>query len=560
MNNKGKIEKRGFRKFTRIVLFLMILGFISISFTNFRNRDFELTKNLDIYHTLFRELNIYYVDKIDPGKLVKTSIDKMLLSLDPYTSFIPESDIEDYKMMFTGEYGGIGALIRKSGDNVIISEPYENFPAQKSGIKAGDIIHEIDGISVIGKSSADVSQLLKSQTKSTIKIVIERPGKSKKMNFEFQREKIRIDNVPYYGMINNVAYIRLTGFTQNAGNEIRNSLINLKENNKIQSVILDLRGNPGGLLIEAVNIMSLFVDKGLEIVTTRGKVNQWNKTYRSAGKIFDKNIPVSIIVNRTSASASEIVAGAMQDLDRGIIIGQKTFGKGLVQTSRKLSYNTQLKLTTAKYYIPSGRCIQALDYSNRNEDGSVGNIPDSLISEYTTKAGRKVFDGGGIVPDISMEAKFYSRLSTSLVVKNLVFDFATEYASKNEKILPANEFSINEKDYEQFIDFIKNRDFIYDTESEKTLDKLVENAKKEKYFVNAENEIEALRKKLKHNQLLDMNTYKNEIIELLNSEIASRYYYRRGRIESLIQNDAEIKRAINIMSNREEYDKILSGS
>jgi len=534
-----------------------VIAFISLSFSQINDKDFELAKNLDVYHTLFRELNIFYVDEIDPGKLVKKSIDEMLESLDPYTDFIPESSIEDYKMMFTGEYGGIGALIRQIDDKVVISEPYENSPAQKAGLKAGDIVISIDDKNVKGKSSSEVSNFLRNSLNSKIKIEVERPGTEKTLKFEFDRENIKIDNVYYKGMIGNTAYIKVTGFTQNAGNEVKNAFNNLKEENEVNSVILDLRDNPGGLLIEAVKMANVFVEAGMEIVTTKGKVKQWNKTYNTMAKAEDSQIPLVVIVNRRSASASEIVAGALQDLDRAVIVGQRTYGKGLVQTTRKLSYNNQLKITTAKYYIPSGRCIQALDYSNRNEDGSVGKIPDSLISEYKTMNGRTVYDGGGIVPDLQTNMKKYSKLTSSLMIRGIVFDFVTQYVMDKKSISPAGEFTISDDDYSQFIEFISDRDYDYNTESEKKLEELVEMIKSENKYEELEDELNSVRKIVQHNNEKDIQIYKKEIVELINAEIASRFYYQKGRVKSIIVNDEEIKKAVKILNSADQYQSML---
>lgn len=545
-------------RFTKVLFLLMIISFISISFSKYGDKDFELAKNLDIYHTLFRELNVFYVDDIDPGKLIKKSIDEMLESLDPYTDFIPESRIEDYKMMFTGEYGGIGALIRQKDNKVVISEPYENFAAHKAGLKAGDIILNIDGNSVEGKSSAEISKILKNQISKNIKIEIERPGISKHLKFEFERENIRINNVAYFGMIDNIAYIKVTGFTQKAGKEVKDAFNKLKKDNDVKSVILDLRGNPGGLLIEAVKIVNVFVERGKEIVSTKGKVKQWNKTYKTMERVDDPVIPLAVIVNRQSASASEIVAGSLQDLDRAVIIGQRTYGKGLVQTTRKLSYNNQLKLTTAKYYIPSGRCIQALDYSHRNEDGSVGKIPDSLISEYTTKNGRKFYDGGGINPDIITTPKRYSNLTASLMLKSLIFDFATQFVIDKETIPPAETFSISDEEYVMFVEFISDKKYDYQTDSEKEIEKLVNIIKKENKYDDVEIEIISIKKKIQHNNKIDLQKYKNEIIELINAEIASRFYFQKGRVISHMKNDEEINKAVQVLSSSDNYKEILN--
>ncbi|MDD4425647.1 MAG: S41 family peptidase, partial [Mariniphaga sp.] len=412
------------------ILVVLIAGLGLYSF-NRDQKNFEIAKNLEIYYSLFRELNMFYVDDVNPNKLVKTSIDEMLQSLDPYTNFISEDQIEDFRFMTTGEYAGIGALIGYQNGKIVISEPYEGFPAQKFGLKAGDLILEVEGKPTENMNTEDVSNLLRGPANKPVKIKIQRPGNTNPFEVDVVREKIVIDAVPYYGMVDDqVAYIRLSNFTANCNEEVKKAFLELK-NNDPDALILDMRSNPGGLLQEAVEIVNLFVPKGSEIVSTKGKVKQWDKVYTATSAPIDTSIRITVLTNRGSASASEIVAGAIQDLDRGLVMGERTFGKGLVQTTRDLSYNTKLKVTTAKYYIPSGRCIQALDYSHRNEDGSVGYVPDSLITEFLTKKGRKVYDGGGIVPDIVVEPEQLSKLSISMITKFLIFDFATRFYYQN---------------------------------------------------------------------------------------------------------------------------------
>jgi carboxyl-terminal processing protease len=537
------------------LLFIISSGFL-LSFDD--NDNFEIAKNLDIYYSLFRELNILYVDDTDAGKLIETAIDAMLNSLDPYTVYYSESEIEDVRFMTTGQYGGIGALILRVRNEVLISDPYPNSPAINAGLKAGDIILEIQGKSTHNKSIDDISKALKGPPKSTVKLLIKRPGVEKPFLKSIVREKITVPSVAYHGMLNNeVAYIRLTSFTQKAGNEVKNAFLELKNENSVKSVVLDLRGNPGGLLIEAVNIMNIFVDKGEEIVNTRGKVAQWNNVYKTMLSAVDTEIPLVVLVNRGSASASEIVAGSMQDIDRGIIIGQRTFGKGLVQTTRELSYNSRLKVTTAKYYIPSGRCIQALDYSHRNEDGSVGKIPDSLISEFTTRNGRKVYDGGGIEPDVKLDQNRFSKIAFNLLAENLYFEYATQYALKYDSISKPKEFQITDDEYNEFIEFVKTRDFDYETDREESLKELIRVAKEEEYYDMAVTELEELEKKFKHDMDKDFRLHNDEIRELLNEEIISRYYYQIGRIEANLSKDPGILKAIEILSDSVSYNAIL---
>ena len=531
---------------------VVVAGLSLYSFTR-DQKNFEVAKNLDIYHTLFRELNMFYVDEINPNKLVKTSIDDMLMSLDPYTNYISEDQIEDFRFMTTGEYAGIGALISKQNNKIVIAEPYEGFPAQKFGLKAGDIILEVSGKSTENMSTEDVSSLLKGPANKTVKIKLHRPDAKKPFEVEVVCEKISIDVVPYYGMLDeNTAYIRLSNFTANCSEDVKKAFLELKENNP-ESLVLDLRSNPGGLLMEAVKIVNLFVPKGEEIVSTKGKVKQWDKIYKATSSPIDTTIKIAVLTNRGSASASEIVAGAIQDLDRGVVVGTHTFGKGLVQTTRDLSYNTKLKVTTAKYYIPSGRCIQALDYAHRNEDGSVGHIPDSLISEFTTKKGRKVYDGGGVVPDIKIEGDKLSSLGISLITKFLIFDFATKYSNKTESIPGPEEFEVTDEIYNQFIAFVKENNFEYESESKDILEELIKSAKVEKYFDLAEAEIEALKAKLEPNLDNDMKKFSGDIKELLEDEIVSRYYYQKGAIRAAIDDDKGIKKAIEELNSPTAY-------
>ncbi len=544
----------------KIKLTLLVIAAVSaISFVNFDDKNFEIAKNLDIYHTLFREINMLYVDEVDPGELVKTSIDNMLESLDPYTVFIPESDMEDYKFMTTGKYGGIGALIRRSNEYVIIAEPYEGFPAHKAGLKAGDKIVKVNGKSAKSKNTEQISELLKGEPGTEIKLSIERLGKPELLEVTVIREKIKINSVPYYGMLNEtIGYIRLSSFTEACSQEVKDAFKELQNNHGMKSLVFDLRGNPGGLLNEAVAISNLFVPKDQVIVNTKGKIQQWNMSYNAMNDPLDLNIPLVILTNSGSASASEIVSGVMQDLDRGVIVGTRTFGKGLVQTTRDLSYNTKLKLTTAKYYTPSGRCIQALDYSNRNEDGSVGRVPDSLISEFKTKAGRSVYDGGGIEPDIKVESPVLSNIAVSLYTKNLIFDFATEFQFRYDSIEPADKFKITDNMYNEFIEFLADKEYDYTMKCQNVLDNLEKTIKEEKYANRLNGEIDELRKLLAHDKQKDLQTFKDEISSLLVEEITSRYYFQTGRAQSMLNDDPAITEGIRILNNMDEYKNILT--
>jgi carboxyl-terminal processing protease len=549
-----------FNNIAKALILSIALSTTAIITWGFKTDYFEISKNLDIFATLFREVNMYYVDEIQPGDLIKTGIDAMLEKLDPYTNFIPETDIEDHRFMTTGQYGGIGALIRQRDEHIMIAEPYENSPSAKAGLMAGDILLEVDGKNIKGKNTSDVVKLLKGQPKTNVRVLIKRIGEVKPLEKEIMREEIKVYNVPYYGMIDNeIGYIRLSGFTEDAGREVKDALVKLKENPEFKGVVLDLRGNPGGLLREAINIVNIFVDRGLDIVSTKGKVKDWDKIYKSLNNPIDLNTPVAVLINRGSASASEIVSGSLQDLDRGVVIGQRSFGKGLVQTSRPLSYNTQLKVTTSKYYIPSGRCIQAKDYTNRNDDGSVGNVPDSLIKEFKTRNGRTVFDGGGVNPDISLPMKEFNNITRSLVINNHIFDFATEYRRENPSIVPAGQFKVDDNIFNAFKAFLQNKDYEYETESEKVLKSLREVAEKEKYFDAFQSEYESLKKKMMHDKNEDLDRAKDEISQLLTDEIVARYYYQKGKIEASFQFDPEVKKSIEVLKDKKFYDDILNG-
>lgn len=534
---------------------------VSVGFTTIRNKDLDLIKNLDIYYTLFQELNMFYVDETDPEELVSTSINAMLSSLDPYTTYIPESNMDDFKFQTTGEYGGIGSLIRRSGDYVIIAEPYDGFPAAKAGLRAGDKIVKVDGKSAENHQINDISDKLKGKPGTELVLTIQRYGEEEDLDIALVREKISVKNVPYHGMIDpSTGYIRISNFTTGAGMEVEKALYELKQNEEMKTLVLDLRSNPGGLLIEAVRICNLFVDRGELIVSTKGKLKQFDSDYFTKQHPVDKDIPLVVLINQASASAAEIVAGALQDLDRAVIVGKRTFGKGLVQTSRPLKYNAQLKVTTAKYYIPSGRCIQALDYTNRNEDGSVGLIPDSLISEYLTKNGRIVRDGGGIQPDFEVESELLSKITMQLYSQYLIFNFATRYRSEHDEITSPELFSLSVEEYDLFKSFVEEQDFEFMTASEEAFKNLVKTAKREKYFDIAADEFSSLEEKLSHNNLKDLETFQDEIRQILSEEIVNRYYYQAGRIQAQIQEDVQLEKAIEVLYEPALVKEVLAGN
>ncbi len=505
---------------------LIITSTISIGFVD---NYFEIAKNIDIFTTLYKELNTFYVDETIPGDLMKKGIDEMLKSLDPYTNYIPESEIEDFRFQTTGEYGGIGAMITKIDDYVVISEPYENFPAQKAGLIAGDKILEINGVSAKGKTTEEVSKVLKGQPNTSVTILIERPYLESPFEVTFDREKVSVASVPFSEYIDaGIGYIRLRSFTRNCSKDLERAIIDLKKEQDLKGLILDLRGNPGGLLNESVNIVNFFVEKGEHVVSTKGKIKSWDKSYIANNLPLDTEVPLIILINSSSASASEIVAGAIQDLDRGIVIGQRSYGKGLVQQTRKLSYNSQLKLTVAKYYIPSGRCIQALDYSHRNKDGSVGKVPDSLMTSFVTNNGREVKDGGGILPDIVIDSEKYGMIIASLLKERLFFDYATQYHFLHDSI--TSNFIFSELDFIDFKSYLADKEYTYKTETEIALEELKKEAEEEEYFSALFEEYDVLAAKMKENKNDDLERNKDDIKKILTGEILSRYYYQKGRI------------------------------
>jgi len=541
-----------------IVTIILIVAGVSVSFLSTQEtRDFKIAKNLDIFLTLFRELNTFYVDELVPDKLVKTGIDNMLKTLDPYTVYYPESEGDEVAFMTTGKYGGIGSLVRGGGEYVVISLVYKGFPADVAGIKTGDILKKVDGVSLKGVGTDVVSEKLKGNPGTIINLTIERNGKE--MDFAVKREKIVVPTVPYFGMVDsNTGYIRFSSFTQNSTDDVRKALTELKNKNASR-IILDLRGNPGGLLTEAVDVVNLFVGSGNEIVSTKGKVKQFDESFKTTKTAIDEKIPLAVIINRSSASAAEIVAGAVQDLDRGVIVGQRSYGKGLVQITRPLSYNTQLKVTTAKYYIPSGRCIQALDFSHPNEDGSVGIIPDSLISEFKTRSGRVVKDGGGITPDIEVAPEILSQIATELLYRNYIFDFASVYYWMHPGIKSIEDFKFTDQDFTDFKNYLAGRKFSYRTITEISLNELITNAKREKYYDTHKQIFTELQKELNHTLDNDLNTFRHEITGLLEDEILGRYFYEEGAIAWTIKTDEQVLKATEILNKSQYYNSILEG-
>ena len=543
------------------IIGLVLLAFLSVAaMAQEKQNNFEIAKSLDIYNSILRELNLNYVDEINPGELNEAAINAMLQGLDPYTVFIPESNIEDARFMTTGEYGGIGALIQFDGEYTRISDPYEGWPAQKAGITAGDVILEVNGVDCHKKTTAQVSELLKGQPGTEVTLKLKRYGSDKPVVKTLKREKVKIDDIPYYTVFDNgVAYLSLSGFTRDAGANVKAKLLEMKKDHELKGFILDLRGNGGGLLNEAVDIVNLFIAKDKPVVSMKGKTTASCHQYNTNNPSVDEKIPLAILVDGSSASASEIVAGSIQDYDRGVIIGTRTFGKGLVQNILPLSYNTQMKVTVAKYYIPSGRCIQEIDYSHKKDSTMVKT--DTLGKPFTTMAGRTVYEGHGITPDVKVERDPYATVTAYLYGKNMIFDYANKYYNEHPTIAPAKEFKIDEATYQDFMEFVKSHDFSYTTGCEMEMKKLKEAMEIEGCDKQVADIVKSLEKALEAEKANDLQNNRDDIEELLRSEIVGRYYYQKGRIEAALQNDPDLDRAFEILLNtngKDEYHTLLS--
>lgn len=546
-------------KNTLLITFSAIVVLSSfLAFYPKNDKLFALAKNIDIFATLVRELDSYYVDEIDPDKLVTIGINAMLEELDPYTTYIPEEDSEGFRMMTTGEYGGVGALIGNRGEGNMVIMPYTGFPAQTAGLRIADYLLQVDTVNVSKKTTAEVSELLKGPANTDVFLKVKRDQDT--LEFKLTRKKIVITNVPFYGKLNqDIGYIKLAEFTTNASVEVRRALEDLKSQG-IEKLVLDLRNNRGGLLNEAVEIVNLFVPKGKEVVKTLGKLDNVNFTYKTTKTPMDKDIPLVVLINENSASASEIVAGALQDYDRAVLVGRKSFGKGLVQTTLPLTYNAQIKVTTAKYYIPSGRCIQAIDYAQSRENGEITSVPDSLRKEFQTKNGRVVLDGAGIEPDEEVDAISYAPISYTLVAGNHIFDFATLYFYNNEKMDNPMTFEITDAEYEEFVKFLEGKEYDYTTYLEKSVTDLIKYAEKEEYYDEVQAEIEKIQKRINHNKEQDLITHQAEIRKIISEEIVSRYYFQEGMIQAGLDQDDDIDVAMKYLNDPEKIRMTLTAS
>lgn len=552
--------RRFWKRSNKLVISFLLIGSLITGFT-YTPDYFEISKNLDIFYSVYKELNIGYVDGTKPGQLMKTGIDAMLNSLDPYTVYYTENDIEDYRYMTTGEYGGIGATVNDIDGKITIAEPYEGFAAYKAGLRAGDQIVGVNNINVQNKKTDEISTLLKGEAGTSVKIKVIKAGQSTPTEISLNREEIKNKAVPYFSILPNskTGYIKLTGFTENCSVEVKDALVALKAKG-CENLVLDIRGNLGGLLIEAVKIVNFFVDKGQEIVYTKGKVPEWDRSYISESSPLDLQIPLTVLVDENSASASEIVSGALQDLDRAVIVGKRTYGKGLVQQTKDLVYNAKIKYTVAKYYIPSGRCVQALDYSHKDEEGRVEKVPDSLITAFKTKGGRIVYDGAGVMPDIKTEDQHFENILISLISKYHIFNYATQYNLKHTSIALVKDFHLTEAEYQNFLDYLKDKDYSYKTRSEADLEELKKTAEEEHYFDNLSGEYSALVKKMADNKKDDLSKYKSAIKQYLEEEIVARYYFQTGRIEHSLRDDADLAEALRLLNDQTGFKKLLTTS
>ncbi len=552
---------RRFLQIRWVAALLVVAGVVCFfGFRSGDSRNFRIAKNLDVFNSIVKELDMFYVDTINSDKTIREGIDAMLYSLDPYTAYYPEDDQSELEQMLKNSYGGIGSIITWNAKlkRSMIAEPYENMPAAKVGLKAGDVLMEIDGKDLAGKNNQEVSEMLRGQVGTSFKLKVQRPGTEKLLEFDIVRRSIQLPFIPYYTVLdNNIGYINLSTFSGNPSREFKQAFLDLKKKG-ITSLVIDLRNNGGGLLEESIEIANFFLPRGKTLVTTKGKTKQACNTYKTLREPLDLEMPLAVLVNGGTASSSEILAGSLQDLDRAVIIGNRTFGKGLVQTPRPLPYGGTIKLTTSKYYIPSGRCVQAIDYKHRNEDGSVGRIPDSLTTVFHTAAGREVRDGGGIIPDITVKQEKLPNILFYLVNDNLIFNYATDYCLKHPAIPSAEKFKVTDADYADFKAMVKKADFKYDQQTEKILKNLKEMAEFEGYLADASEEFKALERKLRHNLDRDLDHFSKEIKAMIAIEIVKRYYYQRGSIIEQLKDDDDLKEAVKILTAPAKYKEMLS--
>jgi len=544
------------KKYKKMLVMVAVVATSAMFVSTDYNKYFEISKNLEIFANIYKELNTSYVDEIDPAKLMRTGVDAMLESLDPYTNYISEAEMAGFKLQIRGRYGGIGASIRKlqERDYVVITDVYEGFAAEKAGLQAGDEVLSIEGKSAKDKTTKEVSDILKGAPGDAVTIKVRRPGTAKDFDVTLKRQEVKIPNVPYSGMLDDeTAYVTLTTFTERAGANVGDAIQELKKDNDVKSVVLDLRGNGGGLLKEAVNLSNLFIDKNELVVTTRSRNIENDRSFRTLNKPLDMETPLVVLINGSSASASEIVSGVVQDLDRGILIGQESFGKGLVQNTKQVSEGSKLKLTTAKYYVPSGRCIQAVNY----KDGKSSTIKDSLRTEFKTRCGRSVFDGAGVKPDIELDIPQMSNVERALLRQNVIFDYATQYKLKNAEIAAASGYTFTDADFKDFEQFVAGRDIDYETASEKELKQLEEKAKKENYYDAIKTDLEAMKRKIDADKKKDLYKHKDKITRLIEQEIVKRYYYQKGAVEVGLKGDPYIEAALKVLKDPQRYRSIL---
>lgn len=529
--------------------------------------NFEAAKNLDIFNALYKELDLYYVDTLDAQKLVRAAIDGMLDELDPYTEFYSAKTREDLKQMATGKYAGIGAIIQynKKTDRCVIGDPFEGMPAAEAGLRPGDVILSIDGKDTgvrgdrdAGDYSQSVSDALRGEPGSSFEIRVQRPGTAEPLTLTLVRRTIAVPAITYYGMVDaTTGYILLSEYTENCARNVRRAVVDLKQQGMTR-LILDLRNNGGGLMDEAVKLVNLFLPKGKEVLHTRGKIEQMNQTYKTTDDPLDLEMPLVVLVNGSTASAAEITSGALQDYDRAVIMGNRTYGKGLVQQPRELPYGTQMKLTTSKYFIPSGRCVQAYDFKNRNEDGSPKHLPDSLCHEFRTVAGRVVRDGGGITPDVAVPADTLSGIASYLLYSDALFDYCNNYRNSHDTLATPERFRLTDEEYGRFKAFVEQSDFTYDRETKSLLARLKKAARLEGTADSAQAEFQALEAKLSPNLSADLDRHKNEITRIVSTELIRRYYYAAGVAQYYMQDDKVVARAVELLNQPDEMRRLLS--